>query len=325
MRVAHWTLTNGSGMHRVAESLVAAEVAAGEDSVLVDVMQDGTWEAAVDADIHVCHTHVPDAMRARVTKPWRVVYVGHGTPEHVYQSAVEMGMTQGYGHGDGWMLLQRWLQTADAVVTFWPRHQAIYQSLSDRGRVVECVPLGVDTAFWGSGVSRGKYAGAPSVFTAENQHYIKWVLDTVIAWPWVVEQVPDARLHSLYNPKDQHRWLFPLVNRNGAAYSGFFSATVLGPEDLRNAFQSVDFALGLVRYGDFNRLSLEANAAGCTTISYTGNPYADYWVPEGDQRTLAASLVQILRGEVPKRAKSPVLDIGETAAAMQAIYTRVLA
>jgi hypothetical protein len=85
-------------------------------------------------------------------------------------------------------------------------------------------------------------------------------------------------------------------------------------------FKSVDFVLGLVRYGDFNQLSLQANAAGAKTISYRGNEYADYWVTEGDQREIAKELTSILKGEVAPRTKTPVPDIAETAAAMKAIY-----
>lgn len=324
MKVAHWSLWNGSGMHRVAESCVAGERAAGIDALLVDLQNEATWEAGVDADIHVCHTHVPDAMKRRVTKPWKTVYVGHGTPEHVYQSAVETGMQGAYGHADGWMLLQRWLQVADARVTFWPRHQAIYQSLCDRGTTVDCVPMGIDTAFWSGGTSQGKYQGTPSVWTGENQHYIKWVLDLVIAWPWVMEQVPDAVLHAVYLPKDQHRWLFPLANRNGAAYAAHLSALVFPWPQLRDILRSVDFQIGLVRYGDHNHLSLQANAAGCKTISYAGNPYADFWMPEGDQRVIAAELSRVLKGEVQPREKSPVPDLGDMAQAMKSIYERVL-
>lgn len=325
MKVAHWSLTNGSGMHRVAESLAMHEPGHGVDSVFVDVMRPETYEGVADADVHVCHTHLPDAMQRMATKPYKVVYVAHGTPEHVYAGAVDAGLRDGYGHADGWMLLQHWLQVADARVTFWPRHQAIYQTLVDRGTTVDCVPLGVDTTFWRSGTSRGKFAGAPSVWTGENQHQIKWVLDLLLAWPWVTREVIDAQLHAIYLPKDQHRWLFPLANRNGSAYKAHLSANVYGHEELRNIFQSVDFVIGLVRYGDFNRLCLEANAAGATTISYAGNPYADFWLPEGDQRVLADALIKVLRGETPKREKSPVPDIQETARAMRAIYERVLA
>lgn len=311
-------------MHRVAETLSGAERAAGVDSALVNLTDPATWEAAVDADLHVCHTHVPDEFVPRTTKPFKVVYVGHGTPEHIYQSAVEEGTRGGYGHADGWMLLQRWLQVADARVTFWPRHQAIYQSLCDRSSTVDCIPMGIDTAFWAGGTSRGKWAGAPSVWTGENQHYIKWILDLLIAWPWVVEQVPMAHLHGVYLPKDQHRWLFALANRNGAAYKAHLSPIVFPHDELRNIFKSIDFFIGLVRYGDHNHLGLQASVAGVPTISYAGNPYTDYWLPEGDQRTLAAELVKVLRGEVPKREKSPVPDIGEMAEAMVRVYQRVL-
>lgn len=325
MKIAHWSLTNGSGMHRVAESFATRESASGLGSVLCNPQDEGSWEAGVDADVHVCHTHLPDVMYRRATKPVRVVYVAHGTPEHVYTSAVEEGTRAGYGHGDGWMLLQHWLKNADARVTFWSRHAAIYQSLCDRGTTVDCVPMGVDTAWWGAGTSRGKWDGNPSIWTGENQHQIKWILDLLIAFPWIVNEVPGAKLHAVYLPKDQHRWIFPLANRNGAAFHAHLSPVVFAHEDLRNIFRSVDFFSGLVRYGDHNHLCLQANAAGATTISYAGNPYADYWVPEGDQRTLADAFVRILRGEEPKRAKSPVPDLGESVEAMTAIYKRILA
>jgi hypothetical protein len=314
-------MLNGSGMHRVGESISTAEKAMGLDSLLVDCTSESdAWEAAEDADVHVVHTHYPDSFRGREKKPRKLVWVAHGTPDHVFQSSVEAGLGAPYGHADPFMLMQYWLRNADARVTFWPRHQWIYQRLVDRGTPIHCVPLGVDTAFWAAGVSRGKYSGTPSVFYAENQHYIKWSYDILIAWPEIAEQVKGAVLHNIYVPRDMHRWVFPLVNANGASYSSHISPSTYAHDELRNVFRSVDFQLGLVRYGDFNQLSLQANAAGTTTISYAGNPYADYWIREGDQRGIAKDLSAILSGEVPKRVKTPVPDITETAQAMVAIY-----
>jgi hypothetical protein len=75
-----------------------------------------------------------------------------------------------------------------------------------------------------------------------------------------------------------------------------------------------------VRYGDFNRICLEANASGAKTISYYGNPYSDFWIPEGDQRVIADYLIKILDGEVAPRKKTSVPDISETANEMIKIY-----
>lgn len=325
LTVRHWSLTNGSGMHRVAKSIVDAEVALGMDSALVDcavVSED--WDAAMIADIHVIHTHFPQSMRKALKPTAKLVWVAHGTPDHVFQSSVEAGLGAPYGHADPFMLMQYWLKNADARVTFWPRHQWIYQSMVDKSTPIHCVPLGVDTAFWSGGTSRGKYDGAPSVLYAENPHYIKWSYDALIAWPSVVEQIDGAKLHNIYLPRDMHRWFFPLVNANGASFSAHISPVTFPWDTLRDVFQSVDFVMGLVRYGDFNHLSLQANAAGATTISYAGNAHADYWVTEGDQRTIAAELTAILQGTVPKRDKTPVPDIAETAVAMKAIYEGLL-
>jgi hypothetical protein len=325
MKVVHWSLKNGSGMHRVAESIAQAERVIGLDSLNVNcAVESDEWQAAIDADVHVIHTHLPDIFRKRVTKPLKMVWVAHGTPDHVFQSSVEAGLGAPYGHGDSLMLMQYWLRNADARVTFWPRHQWIYQRMVDRGTTVYCLPLGVDTAFWAAGASRGKYEGAPSVFTAENPHYIKWPYDLFTLWPAVHDEITTAKLHAVYVARDQHRWFFPWVNANGCSYSAHISPATFPHDELRNVFKSIDFFVGLVRYGDFNQLGLQANAAGATSISYAGNPYSDYWITEGDQREMARQFVAILSGNVAKRPKTIVPDLAETARAMIDVYEQIV-
>ena len=111
-----------------------------------------------------------------------------------------------------------------------------------------------------------------------------------------------------------------MVNRNGTSYGSHITSLAFHGTALRNIFKSIDYQIGLVKYGDFNRISLEANAAGCKTISYRGNPYADFWVTEGDQRVIAEELIAIVRGETKARTKSIVPDQLETAEAMREIY-----
>jgi hypothetical protein len=82
--------------------------------------------------------------------------------------------------------------------------------------------------------------------------------------------------------------------------------------------------VGLVRYGDLNHLSMEANAAGAKTISYAGNPYAMYWIPEGDQREMARQFNAILAGDVEPRVQTPVPDVQEMAQAFLNIYEAIL-
>jgi hypothetical protein len=325
MKISHWTVANNSGMSNFARSLALAEVGLGLDPTIHNPQDPATWVSAEASDIHVVHTHFPDAMRKRVKQPLKLVWVAHGTPEHVFQTSVETGLHSGYGASDSWMLLQYWLQHADAVVTFWPRHKEIYQSLCDKGREITLIPLGVDKTVWKPVASRGKFAGNPSVFTAENPHYIKWPLDLLIAWPWVCREVPEAKLHLAYMVRDQLRWFSPLANRNGAGFSSYISEIRLEPEDLRNAFCSVDYFIGLVRYGDFNQLSLQAAACGAKTISYRGNPYADYWVSEGDQRTIAQELQSIFTLKNTFRDALPVPSIRETAIAFGDLYEKIVA
>lgn len=311
-------------MFRVAESFVEAEKALGLDSVLADQTKPETWDAAEDADVHITHTHFPDAFRARCTRPIRLVWVGHGTPDHIMQGSVEEAERGSYGHSDGVMLTMHWLQKAHARVTFWERHKWIYDRMLGTGqRPVDLVPLGVDLAYWKDGVSAGKFAGEPSVLTCENPHYIKWAYDLLTAWPAVCDWLPKAALHAAYIVKDHHRAFFPWFNANGAFYQTFVTAGPFEKSGLRNALKSTDFFCGLVRYGDLNHLSLQAVAAGAKTISYTGNPHAHYWIPEGNQMVIADRLTAILRGEVEPRQSTPVPDVSETARAMKTIYEAI--
>lgn len=321
MKVAHWTLCNGSGMHRVAEDLSISESLLGVNSVLVQCDDIKQWELGVDADVHVVHTHLPDCGRKRSSK---VVYVGHGTPEHVFKASVNEGLIKGYGCNDYFMLAYHWIKTADAVVVWWPRIQALWQQMCMKPKTIDLVPMGVDLDFWKPVRSLGKYAGKPSLLSAENCHDIKWPLDLVWMWPWVYENVPDARLHLLYVPKDEHRWWFPLLYGTDAAFKMYIAGHSFDKENLRNAFVSVDYYIGLVRYGDFNKVCLEAKACGCKVISYTGNPYADYWIPEGDQRVMAVELEKILKEEVAPRQCLDIPSRETMAKGMIAIYERVL-
>jgi hypothetical protein len=323
MKCRHWVLLNGSGMCNVAKSMAEAETRLGLDSLTVDVLKPETWEEAQDADIHVVHTDFPASMRKRVTKPLKIVWVAHGTPEHVFEGAVEDGK-KGYGHADGFMLMQFWLNTADARVTLWPRHQWLYQSMVSKGAVIDCVPMGVDLEFWKGGSDLGRYAGKPSVWTAENPHRIKWPLHVFQMWPEIRKELPEAVLHANYLPNDMHRWFFPLVNSNGTSHGAHIGPFTFPHENLRSIFKSIDFFLGLVRYGDTNHLAMQANAAGAKTISYPGNPYSDYWVPEGDQRRTAEALIEILKGDAEPRAKNVVPDFMDTAQAMDTIFQRIL-
>lgn len=328
MRVIHVSKYNGSGMHHVAASMVAAERAEGIDAHLINLDDgDDAWASFMDGDIYMPHTHMPDGLdRAlrRAGRPPKIVWIAHGTPEYMFQQSVEDGTHGHYGFSDALMLFQHWMRVSDARVTFWPRHQAIMQTMAQRGTTIHCVPMGIDHSFWVNGVSGGKYAGNPSVWSSENSQYIKWAYDLVTLWPWVYPELEGASLHLNYLPRDQHRWFAPWLNANGAGYGMHWSDRVFQAAELRNIFKSIDFFIGLVRYGDFNRLSHEANVAGVKTISYVGNPHSDFWVPEGDQRIIAKELVRIFKGEVEPRQKQPVPDISETAIAMKAIYEGVL-
>lgn len=311
-------------MNRVAESMAEAEKRLGLDSHLLNLQETKDWEFALDADVHVAHTHFPDVLRKKLTKPLKLVWVGHGTPEQVFNTAVEESTRGNYGHGDSQMLMMHWLKNADARVTFWPRHQWLYQSMVDKGTKIHCIPLGVDKEFWGGGVSAGKYSGTPSLWSGENPHKIKWPLDLIQAWPYVYPELDGACLHLCYLAQNLHRTFAPLINANGAGYGMHWSAITWAHEELRNVFKSIDFFIGLVRYGDHNRISLEANAAGCKTISYSGNPYSDFWIPEGDQREIARVLTAILKGDVEPRKKDEVPDFLDTARAMIPIYESIL-
>ena len=183
--------------------------------------------------------------------------------------------------------------------------------------------MGVNLDFWKPVKSRGKYDGEPSVLTCENSNRIKWCYDIAIAWPEVANTMKHGRLHINYLPSNQQPAFYPLFYSNGLVYSSYVTSTKLGPEDLRNAFVSVDYYISPVMYGDFNAVCLEAKASGCKIISYVGNPYADYWLTSQDQRVIAADLIRIFKSEVEPLNSQKVIDIKVTGEYMLKIYERL--
>jgi glycosyltransferase involved in cell wall biosynthesis len=320
MKIVHWSFKNGSGLHRVAEDLALFESEQGHTSILVDSTNEVEWGQAEDADINVVHAHLPDKMRVKAKK---IVWFAHGTPEHIFTMAVEDGLHTPHGASDPLMIAQYWLHNADAVVTFWERHQWILQKMAGKHLKIDCLPMGIDTEFWQPVPSRGKFTGEPSLMTAENCHYIKWPLDLLILFPELYQRFPEICLHLFYVPLDQHRWFLPLINANGTALKTFVVKGALGKEDLRNAFTSVDYYINPVKYGDHNRMTMEAKASGCKVISYAGNQYSDFWLPEGDQRVTTGMLADILAGNVEPRTPEPVVDVREVARQAIEIYERV--
>ena len=324
IKVCHWTMFNGSGMNNVAETMCAAEKSLGIDSHIANpfaAKQEDLIDKFKNFDIHVSHTYFPEWFKRALTKKdWKLVWLGHGTPEYIFYDSYYQD-TARHGINDGMMLQQYYLSHSDAIVTHWPRHAAIYKTMVDKHTPVHTVPMGVDLTFWKPQPSLGKFSGSPSLLCAENTHIIKLPYDLLVAWPWVYPRANgNAVLHVTRFSMDLHRWLFPLINRNGASYACHISPTMWDAASLRNTFNSVDYQIGLVWKGDFNRTTLEASACGCKTISYRGNPYSDFWLTEGDQRVIADELVKILNGKTKPRKKSPVPSCVETARQMKTIY-----
>jgi hypothetical protein len=303
----------------MAATEMAEEIKRGIDARIFNPNGVFDAERAAGADVHVVHTHLPDSFQNDGVP---VVYVAHGTPETIINTTRTEYATGGYGHGDALMLLMHWLQTADAVVTHWERHAEIYRTLSDKGTRIDVVPMGIERDLWQPVTSLGKYAGTPSVFTAENQYQIKSNEKVYLIWPAIVRTLPAARLHAIYVPRDQWGWQMPLAHRT-CGFTSYISDVVLDPAGLRNAFCSTDFYLSLIQNGDYGVTGMQAAACGGQVISYWGNPYSHYWLDEGDQRRIAAQLLAVLRGEVEPRTPLPVPTVAEMCDGYLEIYRRL--
>jgi glycosyltransferase involved in cell wall biosynthesis len=278
-------------------------------------MNPNEWEMGIGADIHVVHSHLPDKLA--FDKKTKIVAFQHGSPEHVFEVSITQGVYCGYGAGDSFSIGAYFLRRADAVVTFWGRHAAIWETMTEKPVFV--IPMGVSRSFWDH-IETSPLAGSPSILTAENCHTVKWPLDLFFMWPNIVKELPDARLHALNIPYDQHKWWMPLAYLNGTHYTSYLYATKLNAPELRQFMSAAGFYYSPCRYGDHNRISLEAAACGAKVISFCGNEYAHYWVREGDQRCQKEDLENILSGKTPAREPLPVPDIKSTAAAMLQIY-----
>lgn len=320
MKISHWTFHNGSGLSNVAEEMSAGDRLMGLDSVVCDTEHPETWDQGMDADIFVVHSHVPDKISFDKSK--KIILIPHGSPEHVFEISVRQGIDGGYAPGDSFALIAYFLRRANAICTFWPRHVFIWQTMTDRP--VYGIPMGIDPLFWAK-QEVPPLAGNPAIFTCENAHNVKWPLDMFLLWPYLMERFPDARLHATNIPTDQHRWWWPLSYMNTSRYTAFMTAMRFDHPTLRNYLSAAMYYYSPVRYGDFNRICLEASSCGCKVISHEGNSYAHYWIHEGDQRKQLDDLTEILSGNVEPREAAPVSTTLDMAEAMLQVYERVLA
>ncbi len=320
MKVAHWTFFNGSGLANMAAEMAEAEKPFGVDVVICDTQKPATWAAGMDADIHVVHSHVPDAISFDKTK--KLVDVQHGSPEHTFELSVTQGLYGAYGASDSLAVSGFLLKRADAVVSMWERQAYLLESMT-RTKVYT-IPMGVDTKFWTPVPKQNLLSGKPSVLTGENSHTCKWPVDIMFTWGKIAEQLHDARLHAINVPHDQHKWWFPLAYMTNTMYSAYVSGFRCNKNQLRDFFCAADYYYSPVEYGDHNRVSLEAAACGTKVISYRGNQWAHYWITEGDQRIQVQEMLAILKGETKPREVPKVPDITETAEAMLKVYEEVL-
>jgi hypothetical protein len=248
----------------------------------------------------------------------------HGTPEHVFENTIDEAKDNGYNVGVSAMHHQRGMQNADAIFTFWSRHRDLYDLATDKHTIVDLIPMGIDHAYWQAGESKGKYLGAPSVFNCENQHAFKWGYYILRMWPWIQREVETAVLHIANIPTNAQRFVDVMCARYGSIYGSVVGSWSYDHNNLRNIFKSLDYYISPVRYGDHNRTSMEAGAAGLKVISYPGNPYADFWMQEGDDRYQARDLIAILKGDVAPLEKAPIPTEQEMAHATVNVYERIL-
>jgi hypothetical protein len=300
--------------------MAAGDIANGLDAILCDTEKPETWDQGMDADVHVVHSHCPD--KISMDKSKKVVIIQHGSPEHIFEISVQQGIQNIYAAGDSFALISFFLRRANAIVTFWPRHESIWKTMTDRP--VYCIPMGIDRNFWAKVEGIPPLSGEPAIFTAENAHNVKWPLDLFFLWPLLTERFCNARLHSVNIPTDQHRWWWPLSYMNTARYTMFMSAMRLDAPNLKNYLSAAPFYYSPVHYGDHNRLSMESAACGCKIISFTGNEYAHYWVREGDHRTQLEDLTNILNGTTQAREPLQVPTTKEMSTKMKEIYEAIV-
>jgi hypothetical protein len=333
VKIRHWSIMNQSGMHHLAQAVADGERRLGHDALVVDASDDGPWAdpTVLDADVHCIHSRwrpgAQQAIRAQTGRDPKLVFYSHGIPEHLIELSVQEFLVKDIPEPqDLWAFTRYWLKEADAFVVFSPRQAVLYNTMLSRGQEVDLVPLGVDLTFWERGPEDApRLRGTPSVWMSENQHRIKWALDMFFAWPLVARALPTVHLHAHFIPYDVQRFLVDIVNANGAAFNATVTQKFYPHDALRTFWKGCDFMLATTRYGDNTCLTMQAEAAGLKTISYPGNQYASFWVPEGDQRVIADQLTGILMGMIPPREdKLPVPDLTDMAASTLAIYDRIL-
>lgn len=317
MKIAHFVYfaPKRSGLYETTRDLCAAEIALGYDAKLVDTawvdhktpsptsfrldrgIDIATMEWAEDADIHVLHSRIPDALYGK--KP--AVVVLHGAPEYVFYSEL-FGHKQGDG-GHTTLLNYGKQPFIKKFVTFWPRHLDYWKALFGDARVVfvnapvkmdEYTPEGPKHVFQNNGKINIGFCDTwrPTFFKDPFQ-----ILVGVRRY-WLAN--PDVRLQIFGIPSDEKRikewggvWDRHILamKRQG----DFFGDIHQMHDKMADVYRSLDVVI--TSSVDASRIVRESLSCGTPVIAPYGNQYSGYTCdltyPEGIAEALQEVLMDL--------------------------------
>jgi glycosyltransferase involved in cell wall biosynthesis len=281
--IAHWTSFTPlrSGLYETVKELVQEEnrmdgVIAGivdpgdpkggqadRSTVPHCVAQSHDW-AFRDANVHMIHSSSANILGR--LKP--LIFFLHGSPEACIWS--ETGF---FDRGFSMTSSFQFLEMSAAMIVFMKRHKYFYDRF-DAEHKVRLVTKGIDLERWNTGGSKMNFKGKPNILFGEVWREIKDPFVLLFALEEALKDLPEMLFHPW--ALSDKRYLWEEVVARGR-FSKFLGPYLLsGPQAYpEHWYRGGDILVSPVTTGEPSRVSQEALACGCPTISWDTDTFGD--------------------------------------------------
>lgn len=293
LRICHWNLwgPRHSGMYETVRELIAAEnqiegVLAGMCVVPTETatqreknahlqggfvdplhpeMRTQSWGWAYKrADIHVIHYSFD--LRLGRLKP--KVFMAHGTPEAVIESAVRNPANKNMLAG------AQWIDKFEATIVTSSRAKQFWEVFDSSGKKVHQVNKGIDLEWWQRSGTITDLPGKPSVLYGEVWRGIKHPTLLFYAVNEIYKRNKEVQLNAWSMGTARKFWEQFIMQ------AGFQDLIGRGriyevqdyPEHL---YSRGDVLVSPVSAGDLSRVAQEAMACGCPVVSWDTDPWGE--------------------------------------------------
>jgi len=336
LKIVHWVHFDKrawSGLYQRAYEFQRAEVRQGVVSGFCDPIpqfRDGyeiensgrklvvaPWSWAKDADVNVVESHTPAIISALRNR----VFIAHGGPKYCAEGIVQ-------GNADSMISSIDMVRICELVIVQNRFHKKFWEEFAP-GKVYH-VRGGIDLDLWKpEGETKELFVNHPAIVYMDMWRSMKLPTTLIMAMPYVLKEIPTARLNLLNVPSNQVVFWVRFMTKLGVDTfcEQFRPSRILKPDVV---YRAADILVDPCEGGSNSGVGLEAMACGCPVIFLEGHPDTHGVAKcEDDPKDMARAIVEVWnqdQKELRRKARAiaeKFYDVNRTAKEMIDLYSRV--